>query len=526
MIKILDCTLRDGGYNNNWEFGENNILKIYKGLVESKIDIIECGFYTQKGEPTSDQSIFTSLDGISEYLNTSANDCLSVCMINYGDYEIDDIPIRKETYIDGIRVAFHKSDRFEALEYCDKLIKKGYKVFIQPMVSMSYTDIEFLDLIDKSNAIKPFAFYIVDSFGVMKENDLLRFFYLIDNNLSKGISIGFHSHNNFQLSFSHAQTLVNMGSQREIIIDSSIMGMGRGAGNLNSELFVQFLNERRNTQYKIEPLLTIVDDILTPIYHNNYWGYSLPQYLSAKYNCHPNYASYLDDKNTLVIRDINNILQHIEEDRKVNYSKDYIEKLYLKYQSQISTQSSYNELKDNLIGKDVLIIAPGNSILDESKEINGFISEQDNLVIISVNFIPKYIKSDYLFVSNIKRFEQLSDVEDIKLIQTSNIPALYDSSYIVNYSDLINDDEVVFDNAGLMFIKLLINIGANSISLAGFDGYSYGTYDNYSQKELSIIQSDNAIQAKNIGFSEVISNFSTQIPIKFITQEKYVKIKQ
>ena len=109
------------------------------------------------------------------------------------------------------------------------------------MVSLSYTDEEFLDLIRRVNELEPYAFYIVDSFGMMKRKDLTRLFYLVEHNLNENIKIGFHSHNNMQLAYSNAQSLVDLHSDRELIIDASVYGMGRGAGNLNTELFVQYM---------------------------------------------------------------------------------------------------------------------------------------------------------------------------------------------------------------------------------------------------------------------------------------------
>ncbi len=115
-----------------------------------------------------------------------------------------------------------------------ELQQNGYKVFFQPMVTMRYTDEELLQLIRWTNINKPSAFYIVDSFGTMRKKDILRIFFLVDNNLCEDIRIGFHSHNNLQLSFSNAQELITLNSAREIIIDTSVFGMGRGQG-----IFVQ-----------------------------------------------------------------------------------------------------------------------------------------------------------------------------------------------------------------------------------------------------------------------------------------------
>ena len=127
---------------------------------------------------------------------------------------------------------------------------------------MSYSDEEFLTLIKAANELKPYAFYIVDSFGMMNGRDLIRLFYMLEHNLDDSIKIGFHSHNNMQLAFSNAQQLVSIQTNREIIIDSTIYGMGRGAGNLNSELFIEYLNGISNSNYNIKPLLKIIDEIL------------------------------------------------------------------------------------------------------------------------------------------------------------------------------------------------------------------------------------------------------------------------
>ena len=150
---------------------------------------------------------------------------------------METIPDWDGSSVDGIRVTFHKKDMLPALEQCRRLKEKGYKTFLQPMVALRYTDAEYLELIRLANEVGPYAFYLVDSFGTMKRKDMLRFFYMIEHNLREDIVIGFHSHNNLQLAYANAQTLVDLQTSRSLILDSSIMGMGRGAGNLNSELF-------------------------------------------------------------------------------------------------------------------------------------------------------------------------------------------------------------------------------------------------------------------------------------------------
>ena len=311
-IHILDCTLRDGGYCNEWIFGFENAKKITSGLLEANIDIIECGFITNRVSYDPNVTKFTSFDEVSKIIPANKEGKIFVAMMNYGEYNIDDIPTYDGTSIDGIRVAFHKKDRYDALKICEQIRSKGYLVFVQAMVSLSYSDEEFLDTINIVNKITPYAFYIVDSFGMMKGKDLTRLFYMVEHNLNSEIWIGFHSHNNMQLAYSNAQKLTTIQTNRNLIIDSSIYGMGRGAGNLNTELFVEYLNENAGKDYHLKPLLVLIDEILNEFYLQNYWGYSLPNYISAAHNAHPNYAGYLDDKKTLTIKGMNEIFDMIK----------------------------------------------------------------------------------------------------------------------------------------------------------------------------------------------------------------------
>ena len=107
--------------------------------------------------------------------------------------------------------------------------------------------------------------------------------------------------------------------------------MGRGAGNLNTELFIEY-RDNEGRDYKQTPILKIIDEILNNIYKSKYWGYSLSHYISSMHNCHPNYA-YLVEKATLSIEDINNILSMLDEENKVGYKKDLIEQIYTSYQA-------------------------------------------------------------------------------------------------------------------------------------------------------------------------------------------------
>lgn len=482
-IHVLDCTLRDGGYVNNWEFGEKNIKRIAERLCDSAIEYIECGFLSETKSSSKQQSIFQSIQNANEIFSDCSHH--TALMVNCGEVKAENIPLYDGGKVSLIRIAFHKHQKEEAQDLCSNLKYKGYSVFFQPMVTMSYSDQELLDLIQWANNNEPDAFYIVDSFGTMRKNDVMRFFYLIDNNLNPEIKIGFHSHNNLQLSFSNAQELMMMNSKRDIIIDSSVFGMGRGAGNLCTELLTQFINENIEKKYDLIPILEIMDEYIMPIYSTRPWGYSAPYYIAAINNCHPNYATFLMNKQTLCIRDINTIIKSIPEESKRLYNVDLISELYRNYQQHnIDDSEIIRKIKEICDSKKILILAPGKSLATYSMQIKKFIIE-NSPVIFAINHIPEKFPYDIVFISNLKRFKGLDDaVEKLgeRLICTSNIS----TSHAVNYSSYLNEEEIISDNAGLMLINVLKKADIHELYLAGFDGFQTSCEGNYFDGKLNL----------------------------------------
>ena len=521
-IHILDCTLRDGGYCNQWRFGQQNIKRIIRSLIESGIDIIECGFLSQSIIPDKDVSRFTNIRDIEALIPENQQDKQFVCMVNYGEYSLEDIPAYSSGALQGIRVAFHKKDMLPALEFCRVLKQKGYKVFVQAMVSLSYTDEEFLRLIQIVNEFEPYAFYVVDSFGVMKQKDLMRLCYMVDHNLKKEIILGYHSHNNMQLAYSNAQAIINDRINRELIIDSSVFGMGRGAGNLNTELFVEYLNQTIGSEYQLKPLLGIIDEVLNRFYQENPWGYSLPNYLSAKYNSHPNYAGYLDAKKTMTVEGMDEIFSMMEDGKRTSFDREYIETLYVRYMSKMCIQEAHlDEFKSMLKGKCVLMIAPGKSSKDEADKIINAAASKD-VVTIGVNFHYPHYQTNFIFVSNQRRFKELNPELYGKCIVTSNIPTT-DAYLQVQYKELLNTWNSVEDNAGLMLIKLLIKMEASQILLAGFDGYSVVPEQNFANSEMAFYAKRATFESMNHGMSCALQEFKKQIKIEFLTTPVHLR---
>lgn len=525
-ITVLDCTLRDGGYCNEWNFGLENARKIVAGLLAAGVGMIELGFLTDRAVRRSGVTKFRELTDFAELLPEKRRGKLFLAMLNCGEYDVRSLPPYDGSSIDGIRVAFHKKDAAAALADCRIIKEKGYQIFVQPMVTLCYSDEELSQLIRDVNELEPHGFYMVDSFGMMKRKDMLRLFYNLEHKMKESICIGFHSHNNMQLSFANAQILADMPTNRNLLVDCTVFGMGRGAGNLNTELFLEYLNDSEGERYKINPLLRVIDEVLGAFYRKNYWGYSLPNYLSAMYNTHPNYTRYLEEKETLTVENMEEIFAMMQDEKRAVFDKDYMEALYVRYMTRgVANERNLQKLKEELCGKSVLLIAPGGSCEAEREKIAAF-SSQSGCISISVNFAYEGCRTDFIFVSNLRRFRSLPSDKREKCIVTSNISA--DQVYAqTDYQSLLNDTEMVRDNAGLMLIRFLVDAaGVKDITLAGFDGYTAQKTDDCPDRAVQAVVNNAIAAARNQGMNEVLARYAGEIPIYFLTEEKHLHVRR
>lgn len=520
--KILDCTLRDGGYCNEWLFGKKNISKIIKKLDRAGIDIIECGFLTNKNSDNDNLSRFKKVQKLKPYLSFEHNAKL-VLMANHGEYDFGQLP-DNDGIIDGIRLAFHKDDCESAFQDCAIIKEKGYQVFVQPMVSIRYTEEEFITLIKTVNKIQPYAFYIVDSFGSMKKKQLESLYAITEKYLSPEIAIGFHAHNNMQLARVNAEWLLEYSkNERNIIIDSCVCGMGRGAGNLNTELIAEDLNLREHRKYQVRDVLEIVDEVILGFYEKKYWGYSLPNFISAKYNVHPNYAEYLESKKTLTFNEMCEIFEAIPAKQCYEFDREYIKKVYLDYlENHNKNKNDISELKKQLQEKQIMIIAPGRTVYKEKNTIDQYMQNHD-IVKISVNFVYENTKMDYVFFSNIRRFKQAA-LEQECVIATSNIDEQV--NYKISYKKYLNEESEIEDNAAIMLIKMLIDCGVKKIYIAGMDGYSKDMSENYFDEELQIQMRSEVVDKKNQEISKILLKLSHEYNIELITTNKYLEMEK
>lgn len=296
---LLDCTLRDGAYLVEKEFGENNIYGIIDGLVKARVDCIEIGFL-ENGGGRKGKTVFKNSEDAKRVIPKDKQGILFCVLADYSRYSIELLDKHTDDGIDAVRECFFKKERYDAIKYCENIKNLGYKCFVQPVDILGYSDMELIDFIQKVNEIEPYCFSIVDTFGSMFQEDLHRIFEIINHNLVPTCKIGFHSHNNMQLSNALSQEFIRMAyGKREIIVDGTISGMGRGAGNTPTELVAQYMVSKLGYNYDMDAILDIIDEYMDNIKSRCSWGYSTSYFVAGCYSAHVNNVQYLTKKNSI-----------------------------------------------------------------------------------------------------------------------------------------------------------------------------------------------------------------------------------
>jgi len=529
-VKILDCTLRDGGYLTNKHFSENIVYGIINGLTEAGIDYVEIGFLQDDCSPQENVVFFNSKDA-QKYIPKNRKNTHYTVLADYSRYSIKNLDNYDGQSFDVVRVCFFKKERKDVLTFAREVINKGYKLFIQPVDILGYNDTELLDLISDINVIEPEGFAIVDTFGSMYLDDLRAVFSIIHRNLSPKISIDFHSHNNLQMSSALSQEFLNISqNKRNVVVDSSIFGMGRGGGNAHTELLIQYINDKMNGNYDLDTVLDLIDGYILGIKSQVKWGYDVSMFLAGCYNSHVNNLEYLLNKGSLRSKDIRFIINDIDPVKRKRYELENLETHYLQHlQSDVDDSESIEALKVIFNDKRILLTAPGKSIILENEKIQAYIKKNEP-IIISVNFLPDTFNYNFTYFSNKHRFDYWKydkNFINCKKIITSNISKIKkEGEYVISFSRLVKSGWNNLDNSVIMLLRLLDMLSVKSIALAGFDGFSFGG-DDYVSHDLDKESNARNYMLENKEIEKMFYNFLQNKKIKevfFITKSRFNKV--
>ena len=531
---LLDCTLRDGAYLIDKKFGNTNINGIIDGLLKAKIDCIEIGFFQDDGFGEG-KTVFLNSSDAKRFIPDDKQGAMFTVLADCSRYSVSNLDDCDGSSVDAVRECFFKKERFEAIENCKVIKEKGYKCFVQPVDILGYTDIELIEFLNEINKVEPYCLSIVDTFGSMYQDDLHRVFEIINHNLIPTCKVGFHSHNNMQMSNALSQEFVRMTyGKREVVVDGTISGMGRGAGNTPTELIAQYLVSQRGYNYDIDALLDVIDDYMDNIKTRCVWGYSTPYFIAGCYSAHVNNIAYLTQKNSIRSKDIRYILNKIGEVPRKRYDYDLLEKTYLEYlQSDINDGVSMDNLSKEFLNRDVLILVPGRTCRTKQNTIKEYIAAV-NPVVISVNFVHEVLNPDFVYMSNKRRYSTWKNnpnfVAQRKII-ASNIKQNPENEkeYIVSFNKLIKCGFEHVDNSTLLLLRLLDEFKIKSIAIAGFDGYCYdgSILNNYATNELEIANVKEDPNKLNMEISAMLKDYmatrNSHCEIKFITESRFAE---
>lgn len=285
-IKVIDCSVRDGGLMNKWQFSDDFVRAVYLACVEAGIDYMEIGYKSSESAFSRDEVgpwKFCDDKDLRRVVGTNNTPLKLSAMADIGRIEPEDIPPAKDSVLDMIRVACYVHQVDKAISLAEHCIEKGYETCINLMAVSKVSEMDLDEaLLDISKCRAPIV-YIVDSFGSMYCQNIEHLVQKYKKALPDK-TLGIHAHNNMQLAMSNTITAIIEDCN---MLDATLLGMGRGAGNCPIEILIAFL---KNPKYRLLPLLNVIQQYIHPLQQEIKWGYHIPYLITGALNEHPRSA--------------------------------------------------------------------------------------------------------------------------------------------------------------------------------------------------------------------------------------------
>jgi 4-hydroxy 2-oxovalerate aldolase len=489
-IKVLDCTLRDGGYYNNWDFNESLVQQYLLAMSMANVDIVEIGFrfLPQKkflGKfAYSEDSYLTSLN--------LPNNILYAVMINASDFINHEngfesalealFSSKKESPIDIVRIATHPGDIKKCRPIALALKNLGYKVFLNIMqissmdsnlIAKSSKDVQSWNCID--------VLYFADSFGNM-EPDSISWVISSLSSQWKG-DLGIHTHDNKNQALGNSLNAIEMGAN---FVDATLLGMGRGAGNAKMEALLLEINQRGHGEYFPDALFPLVLNEFSLLQKDYNWGPSIYYFLSAVHGIHPTYIQEMSGDKRYNTDQILSAINFLKTAESSFYS---FESMIRAISGSSGSEKGDWSAKNWARGKDVLIIGAGPSAKFYKDEIIGYIKRKKPIVLclnINETFSEDYI-SAYVACHESRiliESDRYSSLKKPIILPLGNLPdelkKILSDTNIFDYGLRIKEGGFeIFDNGCVLDSVLAFNYAisiasaskAKQILLTGIDGY-------------------------------------------------------
>jgi 4-hydroxy 2-oxovalerate aldolase len=300
-LKVLDCTIRDGGLVTNSNFSDETVTAVYNACIAAGIDYMEIGYLNSpESFPLSTygpwrhcrEEDMRRVVGDHTFERTGLKLSAMADAGGKCDWRNYDLPA-SDSVLSMIRVACYVHQISEALEMVAHFDELGYETTINIMAISIVGDAELDQALESAATSRAGTIVVVDSFGNLYREQ-------VDNLVTKymavasaaGKEVGMHAHNNLQLGFANTIEAIILGCNR---VDASLLGLGRGAGNCPMELLLGFL---RNPKFKMRPILSVIQNHILPLRKEYDWGPSIPYNIVGQMNAHPRAAMAFRDGDT------------------------------------------------------------------------------------------------------------------------------------------------------------------------------------------------------------------------------------
>ncbi|KKI90133.1 nucleoid-structuring protein H-NS [Bacillus sp. SA1-12] len=291
---IIDCTIRDGGLVNNWDFSVKFVQDLYNGLSEAGVEYMEIGYKNSARLLNAKESNpwrFLDDQFLKEEVITEKKFTKLSALVDIGRVDPNDILPREQSVLDMIRVACYIREVDKGLELVQMFHDLGYETSLNIMALSSVPEHQLIEAFEMVKKSPVDVVYIVDSFGSLApadiEHQVKKFKEMLPNK-----QLGIHTHNNMQLAFANTLSAMRNGVT---YLDSSVYGMGRAAGNCHTELLVTYIQK---PSYEMKPVLGVIENHMLEMREKWEWGYIIPYMISGALNEHPRVAmAYRDSEN-------------------------------------------------------------------------------------------------------------------------------------------------------------------------------------------------------------------------------------
>lgn len=534
---LLDCTVRDGGYVNNWDFPLETVQNMYVASAQAGTDIFEIGFWDM--DETKSLWKRCPPDAVKAVRKDGS---LKISVMLEDSTAGMPVGTPEETGVDIIRVALNKDKVAHTLPKLTRYKEQGYEVYIQLMGITSYTDLEILQMITlvESSGNADFV-NIGDSYGSLAPKNTAHIISLMKRNTK--LKVGLHPHNNMQLGMANIIAAIDAGAD---VVDGSMYGMGRGGGNVPLELILSYYGRIYTNRFDVTPVLNFIDMNMLRLRDQYEWGYSLPALLSGAYECHPYYTSKLVAKREYTIEEILKTVKLVSESNVIGFSAKLLQQIvengfvmppeYVEDSIRLFVEANKNKAsyQQRHTGRNFVILANGLTLATHQELINQEIVNRNAVVIGSNNLDGMFVPNYHSFSSQ-RRFEKyintVSEKSIILLgpnIQTKGLVNSYENIICYNSSetDLVIQDGVITSNCrsiALLNAAVALVMGAKRIAFAGFDGYKDGSLLFYAEEESKDIKDVLQKHLENQRYLDMLIQCANNLncEVEFITPTTY-----